>query len=56
MPHWFGCFAEKRQYLNIRSIHYKALIVVYNSNRNYDELLRDNNEIAVHQTHLRYVL
>ena len=25
MPHWCGCFAEKRQYLKIQKIHCKAL-------------------------------
>ena len=36
----------------IQKIHQKALKVVYNGNKNYDEL-RDNNEVLIHQRHLR---
>ena len=36
----------------IRKIHHKTLKVGYNSNRNYDELLWNNNEISVHQIQL----
>ena len=53
MPRWCRCFAEKKQYLKIQKIHHKALKVVYNSNKNYDELLRNNNEVSIHQSHLR---
>ena len=41
---WMFC-KKKKQYLKIQKIHHKALKVVCSSNRNYDELLRDNNEI-----------
>ena len=51
MPHLVECFVGK-QYLKARKIYHKALKVVYNSKRNYDKLLSDNNEISVHQTHL----
>ena len=34
-------FCRKRQYLKIQKIHHKGLKAVYNSNKNYDELLRD---------------
>ena len=51
MPHLVECFVGK-QYLKARKIYHKALKVVYNSKRNYDKLLPDNNEISVHQTHL----
>ena len=30
-------FCRKKQYLKIQKIHHKALKVVYNSNKNYDE-------------------
>ena len=33
---WVLC--RKKQYLKIQKIHHKALKVVYNSNKNYDEL------------------
>ena len=46
-------FYRKKQYLKIQKIHHKALKVVYNSNKNYNELLRDNNEFSIHQRHLR---
>ena len=39
-------FCRKKQYLKIQKIHHKALKVVYNSNKNYDELVRDNNEFS----------
>ena len=45
-------FCRKKQYLKIQKIHHKALKVVYNSNKNYDELVRDNNEPSIHQRHL----
>ena len=53
MLHYFGCFAAEKQYLEIQKISRKTLQVVYNSNKHYDELLRDNNETSVHRRHLR---
>ena len=49
-------FCRKKQYLKIQKIHNKALKVVYNSNKNYNELLRDNNEFSTHQRHLRALM
>ena len=49
-------FCRKKQYLKIQKIHLKSLKVVYNNNRNYDELLWDNNEISIHQRHLRILI
>ena len=49
-------FCRKKQYLKIQKIHHKALKVVYNSNKNYNELLRDNNEFSIHQRHLRALI
>ena len=46
---------QEKQYLEIQKIHHKAL-KVYNSNKNYDELLRDNNEVSIHQSHLRALI
>ena len=46
-------FCRKKQYLKI---HHKALKVVYNSNKNYDELLRNNNEVSNHQSHLHALI
>ena len=44
MPHWCGCFAEK------------VVEVVYDSNKNNNELLRDKNEVSVHQRNLRALI
>ena len=49
-------FYRKKHYLKIQKIHHKTLKVVYNSNKNYDELLRDNNEFSIHQRHLRALI
>ena len=49
-------FCRKKQYLKIQKIHRRALKVVYNSNKNYDELLRDNSEFSIHQRQLRAVI
>ena len=49
-------FCRKKQYLNIQKNYHKALKVVYNSNKNYDEFLRDNNEVSIHQRHLRALI
>ena len=52
MLYWYVGFAEKKTYLKIQKIRYKTLKVVYNSTKNYYELLRDNNEVSIHQSHL----
>ena len=52
MHHWCGCFAEKKRYLKIEKIHHKARKVVCNSDKSYDELIRNNNEPSIHQRHL----
>ena len=49
-------FCRKKQYLKIQKIHLKALKVVYNSNKNYNELLWDNNEFSIPQRHLRALI
>ena len=49
-------FCRKKQYLKIQKIQNKALRVVYSSNKNYDELLGDNNEVSIHQSHLRALI
>ena len=43
---------KKKQYLKIQKIHHKVLKVIYNSNKSYDEPLRNNNEVSIHQSHL----
>ena len=49
-------FCRKKQYLKIQKIHHKALKVAYNSNKDYDELLRNNYEVSIHQSHLRALI
>ena len=37
-------------------IHYRILQVVYDDfNKSYDELLELNNDLSIHQRHLRYL-
>ena len=49
-------FCTKKQYLKIQKIHHKVLKVEYNNKKNYDGLLRDKNEVSVHQYHLRALI
>ena len=49
-------FCRKKQYLKIQKFHHKALKVVHRSNKNYDELLRNNNEVSIHQSHLHALI
>ena len=47
---------QKKTIFKDSKIHHKALEVAYNSNKNYDELLRNNNEVSIHQSHLRALI
>ena len=49
-------FYRKKQHLKIQKIHHKALKVVYNSNKNYDELFRDNNDFQFIKRYLRALI
>ena len=49
-------FCRKKRYLKIQKIHDKALRVVHNSNKNYDELSRNNNEASIHKIYLRALI
>ena len=49
-------FCRTKQNLKIQNIHHKALKVVYNNNKNYDELLWDDNEVSIHQSHLHALI
>ena len=46
-------FCPKKDYLKIEKIQYKALKIIYNSNESYEALLTRNNEVSIHQKHLR---
>ena len=41
---------QKKTIFKVQKINHKALKVVYNSNKNYNELPRDNNEASIHQS------
>ena len=50
-------FAGKILIKKICKIHHRTLQVVYNGfDKSYDELLERNNDMSIHQTHLRYTL
>ena len=55
MPHWCGSFAEKTISKDSKDSP-QSTKGVYNSNKNYDDLLRDNNEVLIHQSHLRALI
>ena len=42
----------KQDYLEVEKIHYKALKIVYNSSKCYEELLICNNEVSIRQKQL----
>ena len=46
-------FCRKKDYLKIEKIQYKALKIIYNSSKSYEELLTRSNEVPIHQKHLR---
>ena len=46
-------FCRKKNYLKFEKIQYKALKIIYDSNESYEELLTRNNEVSIHQKHLR---
>ena len=45
-------FCRKQDYLEVEKIHYKALKIVYNSNKCYEELLISNNEVYIYEKQL----
>ena len=49
-------FAGKTLINKICKIHHRTLQVVYDDfNKSYDELLELNNDLSIHQRHLRYL-
>ena len=46
-------FCRKKDYLKIEKIQDKALKIIYNSNESYEAHLTRNNEVSIHQKHLR---
>ena len=49
-------FYRKKKNLKIQKIQHKAIKGIYNSSKNYDDLLRDNNQVSIHQSHLRALI
>ena len=47
---------QKKKNLKTQKIHLKALEVVYDSNKNNEEIFRDKNEVSIHQRHLRALI
>ena len=43
---------QKKNNIQRFKLHHKALKVVNISNKNYDERLRDDNEVSIYQSHL----
>ena len=48
----FGCFAEKKDYLTMEKVQYKALKIVFNSNESFEDLILHTNEVSVYQKQL----
>ena len=46
-------FCRKKVYLKNEKIQYKALNIIYNSNESSEALLTRNDEVSIHQKHLR---
>ena len=49
-------FCGKTVYSKIEKIHQKSLIVIYESNNTYDNLLLQSNTVSVHHRHLRFLV
>ena len=49
-------FCKKKQYKKLQKIHHKALKVVFGNEESYEELLEMNNEVSIHQKHLRALI
>ena len=46
-------FCRKKDYLKMEKIQYKALKIVFNSNKSFEDLLLHSNEVSIHQKELR---
>ena len=53
---WHITWLDTELVISYKSIAVNKSCVVYNSNKNYDELLRDNNEGSIHPSHLRALI
>ena len=49
-------FCYKATYSKMQKIHHKPLKVIYQSDASYDDLLQLNNNVSLHQRHLRFLL
>ena len=46
-------FYRKTDYLKMKTIKYKALKIVLNSNESFEDLILRSNEVSIHQKQLR---
>ena len=51
---WMFCY--KATYSKMQKIHHKSLKVIYQSDTSYDNPLQLNNNVSLHQRHLRFLL
>ena len=49
-------FCNEELYNKIKTVHYKALKVVYQSNASYDDLLDLSGSSSIHQKHLWFLM
>ena len=49
-------FCRKTDYLKMARIQYKALKIVFGSNKSFEDLLLHSNEVSIHQKHLRQLI
>ena len=49
-------YFRKGLYLEMQKIHHKALKVIYQSNKTYEELLELSETVSIHQRHLRFLV
>ena len=49
-------FCRKGLYLKMQKIHHKALQVIYQSKKTYEELLEPSETVSTHQRHLRFLV
>ena len=49
-------FCNKEMYKKMKTIHYKALKIVYQTNASYDDLLNLSRSSSIHQKHLRFLM
>ena len=49
-------FCRKGLHLKMQKIHHETLKVIYQSNKNHEELLELREAVSIHQRHLRFLV